>query len=162
MCLGEEDRGSPTEGPPRAFANRHVSKRRQGSENEVEPSSHRGRKPMKNTEMVKKKKKKTLNSDVISDHIESVFLMFTFERFYGFASCFKKKNRFGKTKQKTNKQKVALVMLERGPFPVAFFGSLRSACQVTYEPSRLFVWQRVAFASCRAQIVLEIHEVMFS
>lgn len=106
MCLGEEDRGSPTEGPPRAFANRHVSKRRQGSENEVEPSSHRGRKPMKNTEMVKKKKKKTLNSDVISDHIESVFLMFTFERFYGFASCFKKKKTglVKQNKKQTNKK----------------------------------------------------------
>lgn len=60
----------------------------QGSENEVKPSSQRARKPTENTEMVKKKpiarcyRRSHRKWDQLP---QCVFLMFTFECFYGFS-----------------------------------------------------------------------------
>ena len=88
MCDGEENRGSHSEWPPWAFTNRCMSKMSQGSENKVKPSSHRGRKPIKNTEMVKKNKQFRCYrwSHRKWDQLpQRVFLMFTFECFYGFS-----------------------------------------------------------------------------
>lgn len=91
-----------------------------GSENQVEPPSPRGRKLVKNAEMLKTSRRCYQRSDKKGGGRATPGCLF---RVYivtclFFLLLFKETIGFGKTEQKPNKQKVALVMLERGPFPV--------------------------------------------
>ena len=113
----ERNEGSRSEWPPwlhRYRDERSVSRKW----NQVKPSSHRGRKPIKDFEMQRNRPGTSDQTEGRTDRqLQPFFFVSAFEWFSVF--YLKKKNSFSKTKQ--NKQtRVVLVALEQGPSPVVF------------------------------------------